>query len=111
MFSENLADFARASKYLPDLAPDVAFLIKPDFFYGNINKPEPNDLRDKVVKLVVPRQTRKGHLVLSAAAVGHEAELARYYTSVVKAARCTASSLRTRRTTSGCGPCCSAGAR
>ena len=86
MFSENLADFARASKYLPDLAPDVAFLIKPDFFYGNINKPEPNDLRDKVVKLAVPRQTRKGHLVLSAAAVGHEAELARYYTSVVKAA-------------------------
>lgn len=86
MLPENLADFTRASKYLPDLAPDVAFLIKSDFFYGNFNKPEPNDLRNKVVKLAVPRQTRSGHMVLSAAAQGHEAELARYYTSVVKAA-------------------------
>lgn len=86
MISENPADFTRKSKYLPDLAPDVAFLIKPDFFYGNFNKPEPNDLRDKVVKLYQPRQTRAGHLVLSAAAQGHESELARYYTSVVQAA-------------------------
>jgi hypothetical protein len=86
MLSESLPDFTRNSKYLPDLAPDVAFLIKPDFFYGNFRKPEPGDLRNKVVKLAVPRQTRSGHMVLSAAAVGHEAELARYYTSVVQAA-------------------------
>jgi hypothetical protein len=86
MLFENLADLTRNSKYLPDLAPDVAFLIKPDFFYGNFNKPEPNDMRDKVVKLYQPRQTRSGHLVLSAAALGHENELARYYTSVVQAA-------------------------
>ncbi|MBO2009456.1 hypothetical protein [Hymenobacter negativus] len=86
MLSENLADFTQKSKYLPDLAPDVAFLIKPDFFYGSFNKPEPNDMRDKVVKLYQPRQTRSGHLVLSAAALGHEAELVRYYISIVKAA-------------------------
>jgi hypothetical protein len=86
MLSENLANFTRSSKYLPDLAPDVAFLIKPDFFYGNFSKPEPGDLRNKVVKLYQPRQTRSGHFVLSAAALGHENELARYYLSVVQAA-------------------------
>ena len=86
MLPENLTEFTHHSKYLPDLAPDVAFLITPNFFYGNSNKPEPNDLRDKVVKLAVPRQTRSGHLVLSAAALGHENELARYYTSIVQAA-------------------------
>ncbi|WP_331059030.1 hypothetical protein [Hymenobacter sp.] len=86
MLFDNLAEFTRNSKYLPDLAPDVAFLIRPDFFYGNFNKPEPNDMRNKVEKLYQPRQTRTGHLVLSAAAQGHESELARYYTSVVQAA-------------------------
>ena len=86
MLPENLADFTRATQYLPDLAPDVAFLIEPDFFYGSLHKPEPNDLRDKVIKLYQPRQMRSGHLVLSAAAQGHETELARYYSSVVQAA-------------------------
>lgn len=79
------ATFLRGARRLPDLTPDVAFLIKPDFFYGSWKKAEPNDLRNKVEKLYVPRPTQRSR-VLGSAIVGKEQELVRYYQSVIEAA-------------------------
>jgi hypothetical protein len=81
----NPAGFRPGAEHLPQLTPDVAFLIKADFFYGSWNKPEPGDLRHKVVKLYQPRGVKR-NWVLGSGAVGQEQELVRYYTSVIKAA-------------------------
>jgi hypothetical protein len=90
------AGFLGAARHLPDLTPEVAYLIKPDLFYGSWRKAEPGDLRNKVVKLYQPRPTRR-NMVLGTAALGQEQELVRYYQSVMQAAAAHRKGLRELR--------------
>ena len=80
----NLAYSLAKAKYLPDLAPDVAYIVQAGLFYGSLRKAEPNDMRDKTVALYNPSFTQKQH-VLGLAVEKHEKELLRYYTDVLRA--------------------------
>ncbi|MGI4874039.1 MAG: hypothetical protein ACRYFX_23010 [Janthinobacterium lividum] len=84
MFS--LAQHLAKAKYLPDLAPDVAYSVQPRLFYGSFNKARPNDMREQSVDLYLPPFVQKWQ-VLSLDVERREKELLRYYTSVLQAAR------------------------
>ncbi len=76
MVVKSLFDFSGAAEYLPDLTPDVVFVILPEF---------EGPPRHEPIKLYRPRFVH-GNKVLCSAAQSQEIELTRYYNSVMQAA-------------------------
>lgn len=82
----DLAQHLAKAKYLPDLAPDVAYSVQPTLFYGSFNKARPNDMREQSVALYTPPFVHKWQ-ALTLDVERREKEMLRYYTEVLQTAR------------------------
>jgi hypothetical protein len=71
------------AEYLPDLAPDVAYIMQPSFYYGPDRISQLSEFNEKSVALPKPTFVREER-VLGLVVEGHEQQLVDYYQEVLR---------------------------